>query len=103
VLRPACTEVWIFARAFHHAAPANVAGNIDHGGESPFDSGSTGFPGCYALRLLDQLRIEATGAGNGNREDSPVAVNDIEAEDERNFEARLLYGNLLSGIHPLGT
>ena len=52
-----CTQIWILTCAFHHAAPAGIARDVDHGGEGPLNADRAGIPGSHRLCGLDHFRI----------------------------------------------
>ena len=91
-------EEGIFAGAFHDAAPAGIAGDVDHGSEGPVDAGGAGFAGGHGLRVLGGRGVPTGGHGDGDGVDGAEAVDDVEAEEERNVEAALLDGDVLEAI-----
>jgi len=91
-------EVGIFSGAFHDAAPARIAGDVEHGGEGPVDADRTGFSSGDGLGALYCLRIPGRGHGERDRKDGAEAVDDVEPEDERNVQARVVDGEMLETI-----
>ena len=91
-------EEGIFAGAFHDAAPARVAGDVDHGSEGPLDAGGAGFASGHRLRLFGGGRIPTGGEGDRDGIDGAEAVDDVVAEEERNVEAALFDGYVLEAV-----
>ena len=77
-------KVGVFARAFHNAAPAGIAGDIDHGGEGPPDAGRRGFASGHARRALDQIRVPSGSHSERYRERGSVTVDHVESEEHGN-------------------
>ena len=96
--RHARAEEGIFAGSFHHAAPARVSRDVDHGSKGPLDAGGAGFAGGHGLRLFGYCRVPTGGHGDGDGIDGAEAVDDVEAEEERNVEAALLDRGVLEAI-----
>src|SRR5271170_1939056 len=88
-------QVRILARAFDDAAPAWVAGDVEHGREGPLDADGAGLPRGDGLPFFFDRRIPGSGHRDGHGEDGAEAMNDVEAEDERDVEAGLLDGDVL--------
>ena len=87
---------------FGDASPARIAGNVHHRGENPVDAGG-GRLGCGdRLGPLDELRIPGAGQPEGNRKRRAESVDRVEAEDQRNAEARILDGNALEPVARAG-
>ena len=49
--------------------------------------------------MLPQTVVKAAGLGKGNRSHNAVAVNNVKAEDERNFKAALLNCDALKMLY----
>src|SRR4051812_28769853 len=84
------SEIRVFARALCDASPTRVARNVDHRRESPMHSGRARFGRGDVGRALGGRGVEARGFAEWDGKDSPVAVNHVEAEDERNLQTRPL-------------
>ena len=92
----------IFAGAFHDAAPACVAGDVDHGAEGPADAGGGGFAGGHALGFFGHGGIPRGGQGEGHGVDGAEAVDDVEAEEDGDVEAGLVDSDVLEVIDARG-
>src|SRR5258705_884464 len=92
------TEIGVFTGAFNNASPARVARNIDHRRKRPVDADGARFAGSNTLRALHHFRIPRSSHSNWHREDRVKTVNDVEAEDKRNFKARFGDGYFLQAI-----
>src|SRR5258705_646257 len=86
------TEIGVFAGAFNNASPTRVARNIDHRRKRPVNADGARFAGSNALRPLHHFRIPRSSHANWHREDRVKTVNDVKAEDKRNFMARFCDG-----------
>ena len=91
----------VLARALGDPAPARVAGDVEHRREGEVEAGGGGLPGGEAGGLLPERGVEGAGLGEGDREDGAEAVQDVEAEEERDAEAGLLDGEALGRAHRL--
>ena len=91
-------QVRILARPLHDPPPAGIAGDVDHGGEGPLQSGGGGLGRGDPRRSLDGRRVPATGLPQGDREDRAVAVDHVEAEEQRDLQPRLLDGQPLGVV-----
>ena len=83
-------EVRVFARALCDAPPARVARDVNHRGESPVDASRARLCRGDMGRALGGRGVEARGLAQGDWEDRSIAVNNVEAEDERNLQTRPL-------------
>ena len=81
------TEVWILSGSFGNAAPAGIAGDIDHRAEHPVDAGRGGFLRGDAGGSFDQGRIPGCRQGQRNREYGFMAMDDVQTEDQRDAGA----------------
>src|SRR5271170_1658382 len=88
-------QVWVLARTFDDASPARIAGDVEHGREGPVDADGASLPRRDALPFFFDRRIPGSGHRDGHGEDGAEAMNDVEAEDERDVEAGLLDGDVL--------
>ena len=94
-LGEAGADVGVLAGALGDAAPARVAGDVEHRREGEVEAGGGGLFGGEAGGLLPERRVEGAGLGERDREDGAEAVDDVEAEEERDAEAGLLDGEAL--------
>ena len=91
----------VLASAFHHPAPARIAGDVDHRRECPVDAAGGSFGGGNSRRTLDRFEVKAGGFGQRNREGGLVAMDHVLAEQQRDLQARL-HRNLLVGPGRIG-
>ena len=91
-------EEGIFAGAFHDAAPAGIARDVDHGSEGPLDAGGAGFASGHGLSFFGNSGVPTGGEREGNGVDGAEAVDDVEAEEEGDVQAALLDGDVLEAI-----
>ena len=89
----------VFARSLGDAAPAGVAGDVEHRREGEVDAGGGALLGGGAGRRLPERGVEGAGLRERDREDGAEAVQNVEAEEERNAEAAFLDRRLLRGAH----
>ena len=68
------TQKRIFTCAFHHAPPARVTGNIDHGRKGPMHATGGGFYGCRACGSLCQVRVPGRGLRQWHWKHRPKTV-----------------------------
>ena len=97
------TEVGIFARTLHNAAPARVAADVDHGGKGPVDAVGRRLAGGSSGGILYRLHVPARGFGERNRRKRLVSVDHIQAKQKGNPQARLFDRHFLQGanlVHP---
>ena len=97
------TEVGIFARTLHNAAPARVAADVDHGRKGPVDAVGRSLAGGSSGGILYRLHVPARGFGERNRRKRLVAVDHIQAKQKGNPQARLFDRHFLQGanlVHP---
>jgi len=80
----------VFARTFRHSAPSWIARDVEHGREGQVEAGRRRFGRSVPCGLLPKRRIERARLGDRHREDRPEAMQHVEAEEERDPEARLL-------------
>ncbi len=95
-------EIGVFAGAFDHAAPAGVAGDVDHWTESPSDADGAGFFGGDGLGLLDHCGIPRGSGADRRWEDCAIAVDDVEAEEDRDMEAGFFDRDVLEAVDFFG-
>jgi len=89
------SEVRILAGAFDHAPPAGVAGDVHHRRKGPVDARGERLRRRDLRGAPEQLRVPRRGHRQRHGEGRFVAVDDIEAEEDRDAEARLFDGHLL--------
>ncbi len=94
-LGEAGADVRVLAGAFGDAAPARVAGDVEHRREGEVEAGGLGLVGGEAGGFLPEGGVEGAGLGERDREDGAEAVDDVEAEEERDAEAGFLDGDAL--------
>ena len=92
----------VFAGTFSHTTPAGIVADVDHRAIGPAHAVAAGFARRNACRLFNGWDVPRAGQCQRNRKGGLVAVNHIEAENQWNFQAALLYGNLLCNAHLLG-
>ena len=88
----------VFAVGLDDAAPAGVAGDVDHRRERPLNAHRAGFASGDLLAGLGHPRIPRGGLGQRHRKDGAKAVNDVEAEDHRNAMPVALDGHALQTV-----
>ena len=81
------SQVGILARSLRDPPPSRVAGDVDHGGEGPLQPGGGGLGRGDPRRSLHGRRVPATRLAQRDREDRAVAVDHVEAEEERDLRA----------------
>jgi len=79
-------EDGILACALDDAAPAGVAGDVDHRRERPADADRAGLTGRDGLAGGDGLRAPRGRQRDRRRQDRPQAVDHVEAEDDRDAQ-----------------
>ena len=89
------TQIGILARAFDNAAPARIAGDVDHRREGPVDSERAGFAGSDSLVGNNSGGIKAGGVGQGHRKHRAHSEHDIVPQQQRDMQPRLFDGNVL--------
>ncbi len=96
------TEPGVLARSLRNASPARIPRNIDHRGEDPADA----VIGCFARGdmgdLPHQRRIEARRQRQRHRENRPLPVNHVVAEQKRNVERAFFHRQALITIGQSG-
>ncbi len=92
-------EPRIFARAFHRSAPARIARDVEHRCERHREAVGRRLAGGFACRALPDLRIERRSFGKRHRKDRAVAVDHVEADQERNAKPRFLDGDALHVVN----
>ena len=91
-------EVGVFAGAFNDASPAGVAGDVDHGRESPADAGSAGVLRGEVLGLFFDARVPGRRHGERHGKHGAVAVDDVERKQDRDVQAGLLDCDVLEAV-----
>jgi hypothetical protein len=82
-------EIGVFARTFHHAAPAWIAADVDHRAEGPVHAGGGGFNGSGAVHALDQCGIPGCRQRQRYRESRAESMVHIAHEPQRDLQPRL--------------
>ena len=88
-------EIGVFAVGLDDAAPARIAGDVDHGREDPGDAVGAGFGAPVRATISAACGIPAGGDGERNGKRGVVAVDHVEPEEEGDVQARLLHGDVL--------
>ncbi len=81
-------QPWIFSRRLDDAPPARIARDVKHRRKCHRDAGGAGLVSRHSRGALPQIRIERRRLSKRHRKDRPVAVQDVEAEDQRNAQPR---------------
>ena len=92
-------EPWVFARAFDCSAPARVAGDVEHRRKGHREAVGRHLARGLARRALPGLAVERRGLCERHGEHGAVAVDHVEADQERNAEPRLLDGDSLHVVN----
>ena len=93
------SQVRVLACAFHDTTPSGVESYVNHGTIGPrYAVGRTFFCGD-AGTFLDGRDVPRAGLSKWDGEDGPVAVDDIETDQEGNTQTALLHGHFLQGTH----
>ncbi|OQB94374.1 MAG: hypothetical protein BWX86_01485 [Verrucomicrobia bacterium ADurb.Bin122] len=95
-------EIGILAIALGDAAPARVTRDVDHRRKRPIDADDGGFEGGHRAETLDERGVPRAGEAERDRVRGAETVDRIEAEDERDAEARLLDGEALQAVAQIG-
>ena len=99
-------DVRVLAIGLLDAAPARVAGHVNHGGQGHVRAAGAHLAGGHREDLLGQLGIEGGGQANGLREAGGVAgheaVQGLVVHQHRDAQAGLLDGPLLGGVGVAG-
>ena len=91
-------EVGIFAAALLDAPPARIARDVDHGREGPADPDALRLARREGLRRFFHRRIPGRRHAERDREDRAIAVDHVEAEQQRDVQPALLEGEMLQPI-----
>ena len=92
----------ILPRALDDATPAGVPRDVDHGGERPVDADGAGLARGDSLALLRRRGVPGRGGRDRHREDRAEAVDDVEAEEQRDAQPRVLDGAALQAVGQRG-
>ena len=92
------TEERILSGPFGNAPPPGVSRDVHHRRERPVHSGGTRFGSGDRRGSFSGCRIPAGGFTKGDREYRPVAVDDVEGEDQRDLEPRPFHRGALQGV-----
>ena len=93
------SQVRIFARTFHHTAPAGIAADVDHRSKSPVDTNSRSLDGRNPCRLFNSFQVPAGSLGQRYWRNRFMPVNHIKAKDQRNTQPCFFYRNFLQGTN----
>ena len=91
-------EIRIFARAFHHAAPARIARNVDHRAERPRNASSPRLACSHSLRRLHHFWIPRRCHRNGYRKNRVIPVDHVETEQDGNVKTGFINRNVLPAV-----
>ena len=89
------SQIRVFAAAFGYAAPAGVAGDINHRAVCPADSVGGSLFGRYPCRFFHQGRVPGAGKCERDGKYGIESVNDIYSAKHRDAETAFLDCNLL--------
>ncbi len=92
----------VLAGTFGATAPALVAGDVHGRRIGPVQAGSGGFDRSGARGALGQVRLEAGGLAQRNREHGTHAVDHVGGEDHRDAQAALFGRDLLDAAAQFG-
>ena len=92
----------ILARAFDNASPARVARHVEHRRKGQGDAVLGRFLGGGARRFLPQVGSKQAGLRQRNRKNRAMAVDDVEAQQERDAEAGFFDREALDGMRFVG-
>ena len=88
----------VLARPLDDAAPAGIAGDVEHRCEGQRQTGVGRLLGGDAGGLLPEIRAEARRLADRRRGGGEVAVDDVEAEEQRDLQPALLHRHLLQRV-----
>ncbi len=95
-------DMRVLAIGLLDAAPARVAGHVDHRRQRQVRTAGAHLAGGDGEDLLGQLGVEGRGQGDGLREagrvTGDIAVQGLVVHQQRDAQARLLHGPLLGGV-----
>ncbi len=89
----------VFAGTLDDTSPTRVARHVEHRREGQADAIPCGLLGSAARGFFPQDRVEQTGLRQRHWKNRPVAVDDIEAEQQRDSEPRFLDREALHGVY----
>ena len=93
----------VLAISLGHPAPPRVSGDVHHRRKGPFDSDGRTFSCSYPATSFHKGRVEGCGLGEGDREDGPVAVDDVPSQDKGDLESGLLHDYFLNLVGVLNS
>ena len=93
-------QEWVFAGPFDHPAPPGIASHIDHRGEGPADSRRPCLARADGRGFTLDGRVPATRHRQRDRQDRPIPVDHVEAENDRNLEPGFRDGDPLDRVDP---
>ena len=89
-------KIGILAAGLHHASPARVTRQIDHGREGNVNTGGSRLACGHLGALVKKCGIKAARHGRADRVDRAEAVNDVEHKEKRDPVMVLLQMPLLN-------
>ena len=92
-------QIWVLARSFGDAAPARVAGHVEHRRECPADTACRSLDGSNPGAFLNKGRVKCRCKSDRNRENGTESVNHVTTNKNRDSQTALLYGSLLDSIY----
>ena len=92
----------ILARALDNAAPARVARHVEHRRKGEGDAVLGRFLGGGARGFLPKIGSKEARFGQRNRKNRAMAVDDVEAQQERDAEAGFFDRKALDGMRLVG-
>src|SRR5438552_376346 len=89
------SEPSIFARPFSSTAPPDVSRDVEHRREGHSESVSRTLTRSFPCRGLPCLRIKQSRLRNRYGKQSAMPMDDVEADQQRDFQPGVLYRKLL--------
>ena len=102
-LRDARVEPGVFAWALRSAAPAGIARHVEHRRESHRQTFGRAFARGLARRALPEGFVEDARLRERDRKERAMAVDDVQADQQRNAKPRILDGQSLHLVRGPGT
>ena len=96
-------KIWILTRTLGDATPARVARDVNHRRVGPVDPERRGFLSRRARGRFRGIGIERARFAERDREDRAIAMDHIEAKEQRDFEPRLGHHDALDRRGVLGS
>ena len=95
-------QVRVLAGGLGDAAPARLVRDVDHRAVDLLEADRGGLARADPVVLGGDVRVERAAGGQRDREDRAVAVDRVVGEQDRDPEPRLLDGDVLQLVDPLG-